>query len=231
MIVLTHHKCASTWLTQYLRQFAEMNGFSFDVTQLSVIPSETDISCLINADYRILPDIVRPCLHIIRNPLDLIVSAYYSHLATHSLAGWPQLERQRSVLANASREDGLFLTLAFLERDDFYNGAVGPLHALRHWNYDDDAIFTVRMEDAVGSNGILIGNWLSGVDPDYQLPDPANYAFSRFSGREPGSIDDNSHYRSGIAGEWKSTIPVSLIDYVKNHYRPTLEPFYPEVFG
>ena len=123
-VVLTHHKCASTWLITYCAQVAAMNGLRFGHTHYSdrLVEGQLDIVTLINADYSFVKGRVTSGIHVIRNPLDLICSAYYSHLSTHSLTEWPELELQRAVLQSVSKPDGMMLTLIFLERSDFHSG-------------------------------------------------------------------------------------------------------------
>jgi hypothetical protein len=146
-VLLTHHKCASTWLITYRAQVAAMNGLRFGHMHRSerLAEGQLDIVALTNADYSFVRNRVLSGIHVIRNPLDLICSAYYSHLSTHSLEGWPELELQRTVLKSVSKPEGLMLTLTFLERSDFYSGAIGPLLALRHWDFSDEAFSTLRM--------------------------------------------------------------------------------------
>ena len=171
-----------------------------------------------------------PALHIIRNPLDIVQSAYYSHLSTHPLSGWPQLEMQRRILANCSKEDGIFLTLAFLEQHEFYPRTPGPLHALRHWRFDDPRISTIRMEDLIADvNGVLGNRVLESLGKNIRLPELEEFTFERVSGgRRVGEVDDTSHYRSGLAGKWRSELPEAAIAYCRQNFSTVLERYYPD---
>jgi len=195
-------------------------------------PDEThDISFLSNATYsRIAGAISPPCLHVIRNPLDIIVSAYYSHRATHSEEGWPELSDQRGILAPLSKSDGFFLTLAFLERSDFYPRTLGPLASLRNWRFDDTRIRTVRMEDVVADVNTVLGSFLSeNISAVMRLPESGEFEFERITGgRKPGDIDDTSHFRSGLSGAWRNELPFAIVAYVRVHFRALLERFYPD---
>jgi hypothetical protein len=228
MLVLSHHKCATTWLSAYVERFAALNRLSFAVTHLSATVPEGAVAVMVNADWPAVRERPEPRLHVLRNPLDIVVSAYHSHLRTHALEGWPELAAQRAVLEQVSREAGLFLTLAFLERDDFHSGAVGPLHALRHWDFDAPGVATLRMEDAVREGGRPVGEWLAERHPDAILPDPEDFAFARFSGRAPGAVDEASHYRSGRAGQWRDELPEPLVAYLRAHFHALLARFYPD---
>jgi hypothetical protein len=121
----------------------------------------------------------------------------------------------------------MFLTLTFLERDDFYNGAVGPLHALRHWKFDDDRFRALRMENLVRNPANELGSVLQSRFKESHLPNGDRYSFEAMAGRQVGEIDDSSHYRSGKADQWKESLPAGIIKYIRSHYALLLEKFYP----
>jgi hypothetical protein len=228
--ILTHHKCASTWLGRYLHEFCGLNSLKLAGTHYSnlTLDRSADVTACINASYEFVRDNLDEGIHVIRNPLDIVVSAYYSHRNTHPLDGWPELASQRQILQAVSEREGMFLTLAFLERDDFYSGAVGPLHALRHWNFDDERFCTLRMEDIVLDPELVLGSILKSRFPDSILPPADNHTFEAVSGRQIGKIDDNSHYRSGKADQWKEVLPDAIISYVRIYFASILERFYPD---
>lgn len=187
----------------------------------------SDLVLLTNASYRYVRDRFAKATHVIRNPLDLIVSAYYSHRNTHPLDGWPELEAQRRVLRSASEPDGMLLTIAFLEREEFYNGAVGPLYALRHWDFSDNRYSTIRMEDLVINPGLLSESLRTNEKSQRQLPDPKAFTFEAITGRQVGQLDMISHYRSGAAEQWRQALPEVAQAYICTHFEPLLRRFYP----
>jgi len=203
------------------------------ITQYSnVSPQlENNVNFLQNASYDFIGDKIDCGIHVIRNPLDIIVSAYHSHKKTHPLDGWPELAAQRAVLCGADEHDGMFLTLAFLERDDFDSGVVGPLHALRHWNYGDERFVTLRMEDIVRNPTEALGAALQAQSPGGRLPDPERHTFQAVAGRPPGEVDNHSHYRSGKPDQWRTSLPAAVIAYMRAHYEPLLKQFYPDSLG
>lgn len=230
LIVLTHHKCASTWLGTYLDDIQQINSLLISKTHYSnaLLNQNADIWSITNASYDFIRDKISTGVHIIRNPLNILASAYYSHKNTHPLEGWPELSKQREVLNSVSKKEGILLTLSFLERDDFYSGAVGPLHALRHWDFDDARFETIRMEDMVSNPGDVVGKVLRSHFPAVRLPGSENYTFESFTGRKVGALDDSSHYRSGRSDQWKEELPQAAITYIRAHYRELLERYYPE---
>jgi hypothetical protein len=209
-----------------------MNGLRLGLTHYSerLVEGAPDIAVLINADYSFVRARVAAGVHVIRNPLDLICSAYYSHLSTHPTEGWPELELQRAILQSVSRSEGMMLTLTFLECSDFHPGIIGPLLALRHWDFSDEAFSNLRMEDVVTNiNGTIGARLIETFGSELNLPDAADYCFERFSGgRRPGEIDNMSHYRVGRPGSWRSELPSSVATYVRSHLREVLDRYYPE---
>jgi hypothetical protein len=142
-ILFTHHKCASIWLGHLLERYCAAFNKSFFNRRMSGFapPADRNFDVLLftNSDYQYcvqyfqpwLDSGSRPPLHVIRNPLDIVVSAYYSHLATHPVNEWPELARQRDVLRSLDKTSGMLATWVFLEQSDFDAGVVGPLFALR----------------------------------------------------------------------------------------------------
>jgi hypothetical protein len=226
----THHKCASKWLERYLKEVAFINGYSYSSTHYSSIhlPASDHITAYVNASYAMAVGLGGGGIHIIRNPLDILVSAYHSHLTTHSVLDWPELARQRSILQKSDEVSGYFLTLAFIERDDFFNGAVGPLHAYRHWDFSDSAFQTLRMEDVVKDLDGALGAAIRSRLFHCRLPVGQQHSFEAIAGRPYGTTDEASHYRSGQPDQWRDALPTPVVRYVQTHYRELLEAFYPE---
>jgi hypothetical protein len=230
--VLTHHKCASNWLIAYCRAVANLNGLSIRATHRSneAFADRPDIVVAINALHGFARQQDWSGVHVIRNPLDLVCSAYFSHRNTHRVEGWRMMTLQRDLLRSVSKAEGMMMTIAALERADFDVRVVGPLLAMREWNYGDPHIATLRMEDAVGDVDATIGAaFKAWFGTGLNLPDPAGFAFQAFSkGRRPGEIDEDSHYRSGQADAWREDMPEAAVKYVRLHMRDVLERFYPD---
>ncbi len=230
--VLTHHKCASTWLAAYLELTCELNGLEFAATHYgNLLPAgEPDIVLFKNASYEFVSDHITSGLHVVRNPLDVVVSAFHSHLYTHPLDGWPELAMQREVLCAVPRDAGLMLTVTFLERADFYRDTPGPLLSMRLWNYTDPRILTMRMEEVVKDVSGTIGRWLrSELGAALKLPDARAFRFEHFAAnRRPGEVDTRSHYRVGLPDQWRHDLPMAAIAYVRATQVPLMLQFYPD---
>jgi hypothetical protein len=240
-IFFTHHKCASTWLWHVLSKYSNDFALSLFGTNLSkVSPPENqsfDILLFVNSDYNFCAESCKhwldssflPALHIIRNPLDIVVSAYYSHLYSHSLDRWPKLADQRGVLRNLDKKAGMVATYNFLERIDFDDGAVGPLFALQHWNFKDTRIKTLRMEDIVSDHKSFQSELQSLLAVD-STDIIQQFAFENLSGgRSKGVIDNQHHFRSGKPHQWLHEMDSSLAETIYHKYKAIIDSYYPEV--
>ena len=81
--------------------------------------------------------------HIIRDPRDIVVSAYFSHLYSHSTSAWQELEDHRQQLRSMSFDDGLMREIAFRKR------SFGHMNS---WDFDQPNILEIRFEDFIKSN-------------------------------------------------------------------------------
>lgn len=91
------------------------------------------------------PEIVRSLgplvgFHIIRDPRDIVVSAYFSHLNSHLTQNWPELLGHRAKLQTLSKDEGLLLEIEF-RRDEF--------RQIHDWNYQQPTVLELKMEDVI----------------------------------------------------------------------------------
>jgi hypothetical protein len=162
-----HHKCASTWIRQIIEQVFREAGYtygmildpqsphdrgpltnyreSFSRDQLGVYldRSGLDVLSCITADIQQAHalDGVQG-FHVIRDPRDIIVSGYFSHRNSHSIDGLPHYAEHRKALQTVSKEEGLLLEMDF---------SAQCLQDLGAWNYEQDHILEVKMEDLTTS--------------------------------------------------------------------------------
>jgi hypothetical protein len=149
-----HHKCATQWIkailadicaTTHLRMFevSRINEWDFADLRALVHCFRPDFLVYSNAEIgqvRLLPPLRG--FHVIRDPRDLIVSAYFSHLHSHSLATWPGLAEHRRRLQAADTSDGLLLEMEFSRR---------VLADMDGWDYAQPNVLELRMEDMITS--------------------------------------------------------------------------------
>lgn len=145
-----HHKCASTWVHNIVENVCDEAGwrsaylansemFGGDLSAwLAAHPIE--FLCLVNADW----DHVQRLdgnyrgFHMVRDPRDILTSAYFSHLHSHKTGAWPALVEHRKRLAATDKNEGLMLELDF-NADVFAEMA--------RWNRDQPQVLELKMEE------------------------------------------------------------------------------------
>ena len=149
-----HHKCATQWITAiladicattHLRMFEVSRIEEWDFADLRALVQcfRPDVLVYPNAEIgqvKLLPQLRG--FHVIRDPRDLIVSAYFSHLHSHSLATWPRLAEHRRRLQAADKSAGLLLEMEFSRR---------VLADIADWDYGQPGVLELRMEDMIAS--------------------------------------------------------------------------------
>lgn len=159
-----HHKCASTWIWQLVADVCLEAGLRHDLyldaqtpsgrgpltNYRETIPREKlgasveknnlDFLCCITSDWAHVEALDRPfkAFHVVRDPRDIIVSAYFSHRNSHPTEGLPHLQAHRERLQAAPKDEALFLEMDFSSQE---------MEDLRTWNYDHPDILEVRMEE------------------------------------------------------------------------------------
>jgi uncharacterized protein YbdZ (MbtH family) len=147
----SHHKCA----TMYAHAILERVCSELGLRQRTVYGwgdfgenladfarrEDADLIAYLDArwsDVRPLKDVVG--VHVIRDPRDVLVSAYFSHLRTHSDDKWPELTAHREKLKACSKEQGLFLEMGF---------SAYVFESINAWEYGRDGMLELRFEELV----------------------------------------------------------------------------------
>lgn len=146
-----HHKCASTYLGDIFRTIC----WDLRLEPLSVgVPASFggDLAAHLRshrADFLLClaaeSDFVGKLppfrgVHVIRDPRDILVSSYFSHLLSHPLSGWPALAEHRAELSRLSQADGLYRELDCRE---------SQFAAMLAWDYSQPNILELRFEQLV----------------------------------------------------------------------------------
>ena len=150
-----HHKCATQWIRAIVEDVCALTGLR--PVPLSLLEENPWVSSLPEYVARTRPDVllymnadiaqVRTLaslrgFHVVRDPRDLVVSAYYSHLHSHPLDTWPGLAEHRRRLESVGKTEGLLLEMDFSRR---------VLDEIRAWDYAQPDVLEMRMEDLVRS--------------------------------------------------------------------------------
>jgi len=149
-----HHKCATMSLNTILgctcrriglRHAALFNSGQFD-GDLAGYCDEHKIDFLLygNANMNYVKNMPpHRGIHIIRDPRDIVVSAYFSHLHSHPTHAWPELKAHREKLGSMSQEEGLAEEIKFRNKS-FRHMAV--------WDYAQDHVLEIRFESFIKSS-------------------------------------------------------------------------------
>lgn len=234
-----HHKAATTWICDIFHRVArelELNTRNFWDTKLFdyhlrdfLLDHDTEVISYTNADYRYVREIENDVLgfHVVRDPRDICVSAYYSHLYSHPTDVWPELEEHRKQLQACSKDDGLLLEMEFRR---------GEFTEMLSWNYDNPNIFEIKMEELTLEPEKMFKEIFSFLQLLY-LDDPRKGKISlasleailhenRFDkksgGRQKGREDVKNHYRKGVAGDWRNHFEPVHMEFFKANYNDLL---------
>lgn len=254
---LTHHKCASDWALRVLNQLAAGTGLRIHHTHWPLrlpyefeeqepwkerIAGSWNFAC--QGDYDLLlatnADIenVRRLaargfagFYIIKDPRDIVVSGYYSHLESHYVDPLqnPWLAIHRKDLQERSKEDGL---LAELEYSSHH------INRIRNWEYGYGGILESRFETVtpnpshelarlLAHTGILLDGWTAPPDSPLSFRIPrelwdsimeANTFQALTAGRSRGEESRGRHLRSGLSGDWKNHFTPAVLSRFKELY-------------
>ncbi len=160
---LSHHKCATMYANLVLGRICAELGlekrvlyqpeeFSHDL--VSVMRADrVDLLMYLDSEWSYVEDVGGITgVHVIRDPRDVLVSAYFSHRSTHQTATWPELRVHREKLQEVSKEEGLYLEMQF-------TGYV--FRAMSEWDYDREGILELRFEELVDDP---YGFWLRAIE-------------------------------------------------------------------
>lgn len=224
-----HHKCGTRWISAILFDACERLAWrpftthyeSFFEGDILAWRQEHPFELWLytNADYTFVRPIRARGFHVIRDPRDIVVSAYFSHLYSHRDDDWPRLRHWRPYLRSLSKPEGLLREMEF--------NAIF-LHQMLAWDYAGPFL-ELKLEDlsrdpslwheAFRSLGLLPG-LLSEAEIDALVE---RNRFERLSGgRAPGEEDPHHHYRKGASGDWRNHFSAEHVAYFKRLYNPLL---------
>lgn len=258
-----HHKCGSTWIASILAEtcrrmrmnYAYFHSSYMFQERLDVFVAEHQLDALTYANAKIAH--VKHMssfrgFHVVRDPRDLLVSAYFSHLYSHPTKDWPALEEHRQQLQRVSKEEGLLLEMQFSKVvfDD-----------LDSWDYAQPNVFEMKLETLAYDPYeplIQVFSFLGILDERYGVKAYLSCATSqkirgimkqiaplvivpgkisihdllaiiyrnRFSaktgGRAQGKEDVTSHYRKGVPNDWMNHFTPAVRQQFKNEYQELL---------
>jgi hypothetical protein len=165
-------------------------------------------------------------VHLFRDPRDMVVSGYFSHRNSHPVDAdgvrWKELIRHRITLRTLDKDAGM---AAEIEFSGYF------LDHMLSWNYDAPNVLPVRMEDLVSDSA---GQWRRMLEhwqvldllPEGQLDELLRtYSFDQLAGggRKVGEEDESSHYRKGVAGDWRNHLTDDHLKLFRKRYGDLVE--------
>jgi hypothetical protein len=101
-------------------------------------------------------------VHIIRDPRDIAVSAYFSHLHSHSTEEWSELAEYRKQLQGMSKEEGLATEIENRKTE---------FRQIETWDYNQPDVLEIKFEEMAQSSYDLVVR----VFQHYGLIDDSDY--------------------------------------------------------
>jgi hypothetical protein len=165
-------------------------------------------------------------VHLFRDPRDMVVSAYFSHRNSHPIdvdgVRWTELIRHRINLLKMDKDAGM---AAEVEFSGYF------LDHMMSWDLGAPNVLPVRMEDLVTDSA---GQWqriLEHWQVLDQLPDGyldellRTHSFEQMAGgtRKIGQEDEKSHYRKGVAGDWRNHLTDDHLELFRKLYGDLVE--------
>ena len=249
-----HHKGATTWIGNIINQICQSSGlkciranspkwFKFNL-QNYIDENKADFLNYINADITYVNQLQSfKGFHVIRDPRDIAVSAYFSHLHTHPTEVWPELLEHRKKLVDIPKDEGLLLDIEFSNRLRLDGHNLNLFSSMKNWDYSNPHIMEVKFEDIIQNShelfskvfdflgllnkppvGCLQQKIVTGnISREILFQNiESNNFLNLTNGRNTGEENRNSHYRKGVVGDWKNHFNEKHKNYFKNNYNGLL---------
>lgn len=227
----SHHKCGTVWVASIVEEVSTAAGlvtarhdtdsrFEGDIVSWRKT-HPFDFWSYTNADYTFVRGVALKGFHVVRDPRDLIVSAYFSHLFSHPDQNWPRLRHYRRFIQTLSEEEGLLREMEF---------SATVMADMLVWDDNPPGIRLVHFEDLAASPAAFFCEIFEDLG---LLPDRVSewtvreiverYSFERMSGgRKKGQEDPRHHFRRGTPGDWRNHFTARHTEYFKSLYDPLL---------
>lgn len=219
-IYFGHHKCASTWILSILYSICGKLGWTLEIFKHNEPHNLEGIDFVVDVGAR--PSSLDPFqdadflgFHVIRDPRDIVVSAYFSHKYSHPLDDW--LVKERELLNRVEFEEGFRHSIDSRARQFDEMGT---------WDYESPYVFETRFElittdpESVFAEIFhFLGLYPKKISRKRMAKILHYHRFKRLaSGRAKGEEDPQHHYRKGIVGDWSNYLVGENKEYFKERY-------------
>jgi len=230
------HKCATRYITTVLVNYAKYTGLNFYDASLPEPRSldwyfknyKGDVDIMRAAPYT---NTIRETLekysvkyrgfHVVRDPRDMIISAYFSHCHSHPtryLFQQEYFERVRSI----PQEDGI--------SEEIELSGWHELNDMMTWDTDAENILELKFEDIVTeplkiyTKVLEFGGFVVKEEILTEILNQLTFK-SLSGGRSPGEEDAGHHFRKGISGDWKNYFSENHVRQFNEKYSRLLEKY------
>jgi len=159
----------------------------------------------------------QPTFFVLRDIRDTMVSLYFSLRYTHMTEGFPHIVKFREEVEGMDDATGLLHTIRTR------NGEVRRVQE----SWLGSGAEVVRYEDLIASEGHLLLDALdrSGFqyDRDTVIRAIDSNSFQAKFGRALGQVDEKSHGRQGLPGDWRHYATDELVEFVRTNLAETLK--------
>lgn len=217
---LGHHKCATNWLRGIFRATSVQLGLNYttvggQVTELKVPEATGSIVLNVNTTPSYLAKIPPSSrgIHLDRDPRDALVSDFWSTKVSHANNSAVRLE-MREALQKLNTESGLIKMMGLFAFGD----------QMKSWKKGKTPnILDEKYEELLADTDGTLRRWydyLGLVVSDDLIKDIIEKtSFTKLTkGRKQGDEDVTSHFRKGVAGDWKNYFTPKVKEAFKSQY-------------
>ncbi len=202
ILVGTHHKSGTVWLTSIFKRIS--NKFDLDLFVANKAESTENFDIFVHEHSEFNFDNIQfdyRGIHIVRDPRDIIISGCFYH--TKSKEEWLHIKRpdfggltyQEKINSYSSIDD----QIAF----EMENSGLRNISRMCKWNYDNSKFMEVKYENLILDSDLFLFHRLFTFlgFPGEEIPSVLRLAYdaSIFSGK----VKKSNHVRSGKSGQWR----------------------------
>lgn len=212
------------YFSRVLRKFAQRTGRTFKSTETGrkVEPGD-DLVLVHDGELPELGGLLRGT-HIVRDPRDLVVSAYFYHLRTSeawcarpnpALRDVPRGMSYQEHLRSMDLEEGMFYEMT--------HASAGVIRAMAEWDYDDGRFLELRFEDVLGDEPRTFRDmfrWYGFGEREVRTAGRLARRFSLARAKwRPRNLLGRGHVREGTRiGGWRAYFSPDLEREFMNRY-------------
>jgi hypothetical protein len=204
LVHVSHHKVGTVWFMRVLAAVAESYDLRFEIIGRNLPTAGSEVFLFNNA-FRFKREYFEGKTfrgsHIVRDPRDLVVSAYHYHLRTTE--EWVVTPSQRwggqsyqEYLRTLDDRDGLLAEISRCAGSEF--------KSMSEWDYEQPEFLELRYEDVLADESSAFDRLFH----HYGFRDnecEVSVELARSFSLDVVRADKDSHVRSGRPGEWRDT--------------------------